>query len=395
MHNIEKVIQDNMCSGCGLCVKTEKEMCISDSGFLRPLIPINDVLSARSCPGSAVDHHNGEAPYDVLWGPIFSSNVGYATNEEIRNSGSSGGVISALLDFLITSATVDAVIHTGASDQDPIRNKTYISTTPGEILRNAGSRYAPSSPLSVIRSLIGNKKKYAVVGKPCDIAAMRSLTSSDIELKTQFPYLISFMCAGVPSEEGTLRVLKKLGIKDRRTVSLFRYRGDGWPGLTKAITSSNEEHTMTYNESWGTILNRHLQARCKLCADGIGEAADIVCADAWHESENGYPSFEEAEGRSLILSRTSAGANLLNQAIQAKVIATEKFETSKISEIQPYQSNRKKTALARKLAINLTGSITPKYDKKYRLITAASQSNVTDLIKAFAGTFRRKLKKTL
>lgn len=50
---------------------------------------------------------------------------------------------------------------------------------------------------------------------------------------------------------------------------------------------------MSYNESWGNILGKYLQKRCKICPDGIGEFADIVCADAWHGDKSGYPNFEE------------------------------------------------------------------------------------------------------
>ncbi len=395
MRNIDNIVQQKMCAGCGLCVNGEKNMSMNEDGYLRPKIPINDLLSISSCPSNKVNHHNKNAPYDLLWGPLLSSNVGYASDEVMRTNGSSGGVITAILCNLLNTSKVDAVIHTGASKVNPIRNQTYISKSPLEVIENAGSRYAPSAPLSIVRSLIGDNKKYAIVGKPCDISAMRSLTSSNPELQKQFPYLISFMCAGVPSEKGTIEVLKKLGIADNSLVSKFRYRGDGWPGLTKAETKLNTVHTMTYNESWGTILNRYLQTRCKLCADGIGEAADIVCADAWHEAENGYPSFEEAEGRSLILSRTKTGEALLNDALQSKVIITEHYASSKISEIQPYQANRKKTALARKLAVRILGSISPEYGKNYRLSEAARSSSSTNLLKAFLGTLRRKLKNTL
>ena len=53
------------------------------------------------------------------------------------------------------------------------------------------------------------------------------------------------------------------------------------------------ERTMSYHNSWGKILSRHVQHRCKICADGTGNPADLVCADAWHADDEGYPLFEE------------------------------------------------------------------------------------------------------
>ena len=151
-------------------------------------------------------------------------------------------------------------------------------------------------------------REYLFIGKPCDVAAVRQMQQHDPRLKENIPYIVSFMCAGTPSLQGTEQVLDKLEV-ERKDVTAFRYRGDGWPGLTKATLKNGDERTMTYNDSWGKVLNRHLQTRCKICPDGIGEFADIVCADGWEGDEKGYPSFEEREGNSLILVRTAKAAN--------------------------------------------------------------------------------------
>ena len=50
---------------------------------------------------------------------------------------------------------------------------------------------------------------------------------------------------------------------------------------------------MSYAQSWGEILTKHVQFRCKVCPDGSGGFADVACADAWYGDERGYPSFEE------------------------------------------------------------------------------------------------------
>lgn len=326
----------------------------------------------------------------LLWGPILSCGVGYACDPVVRHQGSSGGILTALLIYLLNSKRVDAVIQVGASADNPIRNYTYVHAHADDVLRCAGSRYSPSSPLSVVRSLLGNGMRYAVVGKPCDIAAMRALLRDCIEYREQFPYLLSFMCAGVPSEEGSKAVLRHWGLAPDQLIS-FRYRGDGWPGLTKAVTTSGREHTMTYHESWGTILNRHLQARCKLCADGIGEAADIVCGDAWYVSSNGSPSFDERAGRSLAIARTESGRQLLDQALVAQVIALEPYEPSELQYIQPYQANRKQTAQVRRWAVMFMGGKVPQY-RGYHLGRLLCTTPLKITLKAFIGSLARKLR---
>ncbi len=200
------------------------------------------------------------------------------------------------------------------------------------------------------------------------------------------------MCAGVPSEHATNDIIDSFGMK-KESVKNFRYRGDGWPGLTKAVSFSGDVKTMTYNESWGNILNRKLQARCKVCADGTGEAADIICADAWHKAtDGGYPSFEEQDGRSLILVRTKVGQCILEEACKKNFVKlTGHYNLSDLAGIQPYQKNRKQTAFSRMLALKVLGVNTPVF-KGHGLKKLVFTTSPLIQIKAFIGAFRRKIR---
>src|SRR3546814_15250962 len=104
-------------------------------------------------------------------------------------------------------------------------------------------------------------------------------------------------------------------------VDRLRYRGRGWPGRMTAETADRRQASMSYIESWGGELHRHLQFRCKICPDGTGEHADLVAADAWATSD-GYPDFAERDGISAMLARTERGEMLPNAAIAAGVLAT-------------------------------------------------------------------------
>ena len=48
----------------------------------------------------------------------------------------------------------------------------------------------------------------------------------------------------------------------------LRYRGRGWPGMTtvKVKGSNGETRQMSYEESWGDILSKNVQLRCRLLA---------------------------------------------------------------------------------------------------------------------------------
>ena len=148
---------------------------------------------------------------------------------------------------------------------------------------------------------------------------------------------------------------------------------------------------MTYHDSWGKILSKHVQHRCKICADGTGVAADIVCADAWEADAAGYPVFSEAQGVSLIVARTPLGAQVIAAAVAAGRIRTEAFDVATLAGIQPGQRERRRALWARLAALRLVGRPVPDY-RGLQIAAAARQNPVARNIKNFLGTLRRALR---
>ncbi|HBC01034.1 MAG TPA: coenzyme F420 hydrogenase, partial [Pseudomonas sp.] len=294
--SLNRVLNNDLCSGCGMCSSVADDDAIkirlTGDGYHRPVLnsqyqnkPVANAQTsaafAKSCPALNLDIRPYKSEnYHPIWGEILDTLKGYAADNEIRQAGSSGGVISALAQYCLENKLVDGVIQIQASQTDPLENVATISRSRQNVIASSGSRYAPASPGEALKWVAMSTEKYLFIGKPCDVAAVRQMQQHNPRLKDNIPYIVSFMCAGTPSLQGTEQVLDKLEVK-RSDVTAFRYRGDGWPGLTKATLKNGDERTMTYNDSWGKVLNRHLQTRCKICPDGIGEFADIVCADGW------------------------------------------------------------------------------------------------------------------
>lgn len=392
---IESVTRNGFCTGCGLCEAIAPtghlQMQMSTSGYLRPVLlktlptsATNEI--AQVCPGVKVEHPPGTTNYHPIWGPLLSVQTGHAVDAEIWRQGSSGGVISALAIHLLNTGKVDFVAQIATSQQDPLANELQISHTREDVIRAAGSRYAPSAPLRQMRELLATGKTFAFVGKPCDIAALRRYGEINPAIKQQVPYMLSFMCAGIPSIKGTHEIIKTLGADQTKVVS-FRYRGDGWPGMTRAEQSDGKNYEMDYNTAWGKILGKYLQFRCKICADGTGEFADVVCADAWY-GKGGYPDFTERDGRSLVIVRTQAGEKLLGSAIETRAVITSALDIADVSQMQPYQKSRKQLVLGRILATQLAIGKAPSY-KRLSLIAASLQANPIEWLRNAWGTFRR------
>ncbi len=390
---LARVAKGALCSGCGACAALAPDavtMNVSDKGYLRAtqtdaLSTEQDKAIAQICPG-LVQKVEAEGRKDhALWGPYTDMRTGFATDPDLRFKGSSGGALSGLLAWLIESGEVGAVL-TNTADQDrAVANQPILARTRADIVRAAGSRYAPSAPLAAL--YMAGEGPTAFVGKPCNAAALRAMQALDPSLGTRFPVVLSFFCAGVPSLLGGEAVLKALGLTPSNT-SAFRYRGHGWPGRATATATDGSEPSMTYNESWGKILSSRVQHRCKLCADGTGIAADIVCADAWDTDDRGYPLFDEADGVSLIVARTEKGARLLARAEADGVIETQDFDVTRLAAMQPGQTRRRQALLARLWGQRLLGRPVPDYSG-LSITAAARTGSLKWSLRNFAGMLRR------
>ena len=390
------VSKGSLCAGCGLCEALAPDAVkgrVQEPGYLRPvqtaeLERAQEEAIAETCPGLEVSPWEGRASQvDPYWGPIRECHTGYAKDGEVRFRCSSGGAISALAIHALEAGLVDLVIHTTADPANPIGNMTRISRSRSEVLDGAGSRYAPSSPLREIMPILDGQQRALFIGKPCDVSALRQLAKFDERVNQRIPYMLSFFCGGIPSHKGAHDIVEELGLAARE-LKRFDYRGNGWPGLTVAETESGESAEMTYERSWGKHLSSQVQFRCKICPDPVGGVADIACADAWYGGESGYPQFDEAEGRSLIVARTEAGRALLSQAGSADAVATEPLDVREIDLMQPAQARRKRLIWARMKAWQLALRPVPEM-AGLRVGEATRKSPVLALAKEFAGTLRR------
>lgn len=396
---LARVARGDLCSGCGGCaaIAPDRISIAEDAkGFLRPkqsgdLTAREEDLIARTCPGLIQEVDAAGRRDDALWGPYIAMHTGAASDAALRFAGASGGGLSGLAAWLVSSGTVQAVVQVTADPDRAVGNTVTISRNRDDILAAAGSRYAPASPLSILPDIPEDLTRLAFIGKPCDAAALRALAAHDPKIAARFPVILSFFCAGTPSLKGAEAVLAALDTKPDEAAA-FRYRGNGWPGQATVSRRDSSTASMSYHDSWGKILSKHVQHRCKICADGTGVSADIVCADAWESDAAGYPLFEEAEGSSLIVARTALGADLLAKAEAGGALTLAPFDTGTLAAIQPGQRNRRRALAARLAALRIAGRPVPRY-VGLQLLAAARQAGPKTLLRNFLGTLRRTLKR--
>jgi coenzyme F420 hydrogenase subunit beta len=344
---VTDIVKQGYCLGCGLCASVAGQdsvrMRLRSDGFVVPE-PVDEtaasVAGLRSfCPGISVELKQPlKNSRERLYGPFRDLKVAYADDPVIRHKGSSGGVLTALLCGLIERGKVEGVLQIGMNRDDPTRSSAHFSTTVEQVISNAGSRYGPASLLENLMQLLDKYSKVAIVGKPCDIVAVRRFLEAYPQYNERIYCTLSFMCMGLPSQNATSRLIQRLGIGKEGDVKSLVYRGSGWPGLATAVDSSGQQHTCSYSESWGDILGRDVHFRCKICPDGWGSFADISAGDAWH-TDGHKPLFDERPGRSVLFVRTERGRDVLVDC--AGKIVCEEYNVDELPVIQKSQHERK------------------------------------------------------
>lgn len=364
-------------------------MAMGPDGFLRPVRrdPTRAAGSSgldeftRVCPGRVVSspHPRGAERHAQL-GSYLESWVVWAADPDERHRGASGGVLTALSAWLTETGRVNRVIGAGPAE-DSRRTVSVTITDRETALASAGSRYAPVATLASPDVLDSDG---AVVAKPCEASALSRLAEGrDLQER---PLLLSFFCAGTPSQKATDDLARELAGADDTQVNALRYRGCGWPG-DFTVTTDEGEYRTDYRTSWGDKLGPSMQWRCKICPDGVGESADLAACDYWETDAAGYPLFEEGDGRSGLLVRTERGREVLHAALEAGVLVGEPLEAGKIAAVQPGQTWRRANLAGRLLGARLAGVPVPRY-RGFPLVRLAF-GDLRQSLRSARGSWRR------
>lgn len=395
------VTEKGICTGCGVCASLFGEDKISiemkKSGFYRPVFK-KDLSNEEweklehVCPALNMKYETYTDVNTPLFGKAVACRVGWSASEEIRFKASSGGAVTSFLLFLLEQKKIDGVIHAGRYDNQ-LEAEGVLSVTAEEIKQNMGSLYMPAALLKNLETLLNKSEKVAVVGKGCDIRAVRRFVACKPQYKSKIVVCIGILCGGTPSMRGTHNILEKFGVKEDE-IELFRYRGHGWPGKCTLVTKQNSIKQMSYNEAWADWLGPTSPLVCKVCFDGIADAADIVFGDAWKCEDGNYPSFKEADGRNLIVCRTGQGKYLLDEAVSSGYmeLSNEHIDNEQFKIIQPSQSNRRYLAKLKMLGLRMIGFAYPRTNFKYLdNVSKASgvKTSIVQKVRTVCGSIKR------
>ena len=405
VRDLETVVTRGLCTGCGICEsmlgRDKVEMRVTSFGQIRPQVKcaidpaaLDRVL--KVCPGVSISGPDGPTPggtgvMEPVWGPVTSIDRAWAGDPAIRHRAAAGGALTALGCYLLQSGEIDSVLHVKASTAEPALTEAQISRTPAEVIAGAQSRYGPAAVLVHVNALLDLGQRFAVIAKPCDIAAIRNLARIDPRVATQVKYCLTIFCGGVPTVHTAHKIAAYRGVKPE-ALTLFRWRGDGWPGPTHMETKDGRSIDLTYDQVWydpSAPWSYDIQFRCKICPDAIGELADVACPDGWI-MEDGKPLHREAPGVNIAIARTEAGRGLVQRAAAAGALTPDSFQLKDMYAMHGDHLDRKLGYPARNLGLALAGQ--PRLIvRNYRARAAVMRNGFAGNLRAFWGALRRGL----
>lgn len=238
-------------------------------------------------------------------GPVFSIHIAHSTNESIRSAGASGGMISAILIWLLDNKMIDGAVVTGMSKEKPWLTQPLIATNAEEILAAAQSKYIITSVNEILPEIESFKGRLAYVGLPPQVQSIRKLQAANDPSVKNIKYIFGPFYGNTLHFSSIRSFLRSYNIKDYRNISKLYFRYGEWPGNMRVeMNDGRIVQLPKFHANY--LIPFHIMTNSLLCTDLSNEFTDISGGDAW------APVYEErGKGFSLVIARTEQGQFIL------------------------------------------------------------------------------------
>ncbi len=377
-HLVERVVEDDLCMGCGMCVASSSKARIKLAyhGERDQFLPIIEHRSPDAgddpdvvCPGIDVDMRAlsekrfGKQPDDHLLGVYEQVRVAYAADPGTRERAASGGIVPAVLRHLFDTNAID-LAYALVPGKGPYDAKGRILRSSADLEQIHGSCYHPFDFGFELRELVEGEGRFAFVGLPCQIAGLEMMKAKRPELAARHVLSIGLFCGGVNKFKAMAYYLEGHGIP-WKDVEEIEYRRGTWPGKMRVQRRSTGEEVsiprIEGNSRWQIL--RYTAAfqgfwmlkRCRICPDQIADFADIAVGDPHVPKYRG----QKTPGFSLVVTRTPRGEALTRALVENGLLVEEPASPDLITESQKYTLDNRRHAPAYARVARLLGERAP------------------------------------
>lgn len=328
MCNIREIVENDLCCSCHACTSICPANAINKIYCKGMYIPqVDNALCIKCgkclkvCPSYQVDIVPTYNTLDLQKIMYKQSYIAYALQEEIRELSASGGIVTAMVRYLIQNQIYKKAYLLDYENFDgQAVLKSYIDYN--DIIKTVKSKYVPASIENVVNDIKLRKiSNSIIVGTPCQILAIkRTMKLHNIDEETVL--FIGLFCDKTLNYNIYRYYENKCG-----KFSTFHFKdkkAGGWPGNT--LIKQNEKEIII-DKIIRMRLKEYFQLnRCRYCIDKLNQLSDISVGDCY------ISGFEHPSGLSNIIVRTSQGEKALKVCESILHIETCSVDDIKFSQ---------------------------------------------------------------
>lgn len=377
---IKKVVENDMCIGCGLCAaqcKTDTiHMQMNKFGFYTAKVSDTSELHddcIKVCPFNPTPDEKVKTEDKIAElflkqadkqhkkiGRYISTYAGYSVKNRLTSS--SGGIATYTLTELMRRGDIQHVVSV-TMGQDCTGHYEYsISSTIEELTSTAKTKYYPVTLVDALKDLKELDGKIAIIGVACFIKAIRLAQVQDSIFNDKIGFLIGIICGGVKSAFFAEYLASKVGV----SVNEFRqpeFRMKDHNSTANdysygCLDSNKNQHTIKMRlvgDMWGTGLFK--ANACDYCDDVTAELADLSLGDAWLE-----PYTKDGRGTNVVVSRSSLAEDIIRSGMLNGDLIIDELPEEKFLDSQQGSFNHRHDGLAYRIKSGKTAysAIPPK-----------------------------------
>ena len=259
--------------------------------------------------------------FDERIGYYKSLYAGHVSEGDFRKKASSGGMGTWIFKELFENDLIDGVIHVkeNPDTNSPILYQYEISRTIEEIKDGAKTKYYPVEFSKVINKVKEIPGRYAIIGIPSFIMAIRLLAEKDEIVKKRIKFTIGLICGHQKSSKFADYLAWQVGIKpgnlkyiNFRKKMLDRHANDYGVEIVGIINGKEVTIIKATKElkgqDWGQGYFKTVAS--DYTDDVMNETADITLGDAWlHEYT------KDSKGNNVVVVRNPVIDDLIKKGI--------------------------------------------------------------------------------
>ncbi len=365
------VVQGGYCIGCGACAAVDgSKMTVQMDKYGRYQAASVGQSSADTDVKKVCPFSNEATNEDVIGKKYFGEHcnyhdrigyylktyAGHVLEGEFRKAGSSGGMGTWIVHELLDKGLVEGVIHVCERKSLDASQEIFgfhASFSKEDVKNGAKSRYYPIEMSGVMDFVKKNPGRYAFVGIPCFVKAVRLLADQNVIIKDSIKFCVGLVCGHLKSSRFAEMFAWQCDVSPSELKSIdFRKKMPGQGadlygievtgeknGKTVQATKTNREF---YGHNWGHGFLKY--AACDYCDDVLAETADIAVGDAW------LPQYvKDDQGTNVIVVRNPVIANLIQKAKGEGRLYLEDLSPDEIARSQDAGLRHRREGLAYRL----------------------------------------------